>query len=70
MLSLSGEAVVFFWPPVASAAGGARGYDCGPERSLRTSPLSTSYAFGFLRFPSGASTRPAPRRPPTPRATA
>ena len=55
---------MFFWPPVASAAGGARGYDCGPEPSLRTSPLSTSYAFGSLRFPSGASTRPAiPHRP-------
>ena len=34
--------VVFCWPPVASAAGGARGYDCGPERSLRTAPLSSS----------------------------
>jgi len=38
---------------------GARGYDCGPEPSLRTAPASTSSAFGSLRFPSGASTRPA-----------
>jgi hypothetical protein len=47
------------------AGGGGRGYDCGPERSLRTAPGSTSYAFGSLRFPPGASTRPAvPRLPP------
>ena len=46
------------------AGGGGRGYDCGPEPSLRTAPASTSYAFGSLRFPLGASTRPAlPRLP-------
>ncbi|CUJ08547.1 Uncharacterised protein [Achromobacter xylosoxidans] len=50
----------------AGAGGGWRGYDCGPERSLRTSPVSTSYAFGSLRFPSGASTRPAIPRLPRP----
>ncbi len=46
---------------------GWRGLGCGPERSLRTAPASTSSAFGSLRFPLGASTRPAPPKPRHPR---
>ncbi|WP_241065346.1 hypothetical protein, partial [Achromobacter insuavis] len=44
--------------PAAAAVARARGNDCGPERSLRTAPSSSSLppAGGCLRIPSGAST--------------
>jgi hypothetical protein len=49
--------------PVAPVACGARGNDCGPEPSLRTSPLSSSSPAvgGFLQIPSGLSTPRAPQ---------
>ena len=39
---LSGRVLCFLVTPGASLAYGARGYDCGPEPSLRTSPSSSS----------------------------
>ena len=47
--------------PLGQAALGVGAHDCGPERSLRTAPLSSSSAFGSLRIPSGASRLPTPR---------
>ncbi|CUI75787.1 Uncharacterised protein [Achromobacter dolens] len=45
---------------------GGRACDCGPEPSLRTSPCSTSSAFGSLRFPPGASDGAPTHAPPAP----
>ena len=45
---------------------GTIAHDCGPEPSLRTSPSSSSSAFGSLQIPSGASTALAPTGTATP----
>ncbi|CUJ03945.1 Uncharacterised protein [Achromobacter xylosoxidans] len=64
MMALSRVGSVSVWSGAGTVWSTPAGYDCGPERSLRTAPGSTSYAFGSLRFPPGASTRPAiPHRP-------
>ncbi|WP_217470125.1 hypothetical protein, partial [Achromobacter mucicolens] len=50
----------------AAVTVGTIAHDCGPEPSLRTSPSSSSSAFGSLQIPSGSSTALAPTVPATP----
>ena len=61
-----GVTVVLRRPPLAAVGLGGRAHDCGPERSLRTAPLSSSLspsatAFRFPRAHRGCA---PPARPP------